>query len=230
MTPDPLDDLLDAAAPPTRTAREADLAAMIAEARAHGAAPRHPRRTRRLAITSGVLAAILVGGAGVAAATDGFTWGPGVEDPLGAVQFTMSNGMACELRFSEFTEGADPAFVAEVNRRLEVWFRTTDIVGEAEALLPRMREQDRVTRITDRMWPDSNTTELSAEDAAAEEQHRTWVTEWAAWTLAVEELELEALRDTGITLPDPRMDGAGRNGQIQCTDEAGEPYLPGVAP
>jgi len=89
MTPEALDDLLDHSAPATRAADDTALRAMMAEARRE--APRG--RKRRGAIVAGALVAVLVGGAGVATATDGFTWAPWLQDPIGSYSLTLPRGV-----------------------------------------------------------------------------------------------------------------------------------------
>lgn len=234
MTPDLLDDLLDGSSPATRAPGGADVAAMIAAARAEAPERRRTPRRRSVALAAGALAAVLVGGAGVAAATDGFSWAPWAQDPLGAVQFTMANGLACELRFSEFAPGsdpglvADPAFLAEINRVLEDWYRTSDVVSAAQALVPQKRAEFEATAVVSEMTPDADVSELTPQEQEAEKKHLDYIAEWSAWKLAVEALEDDVLAEAGIPLPDDRLVGAERSGQIQCTDETGDLYAPGA--
>ncbi|MCW3494267.1 hypothetical protein [Microbacterium sp. SSM24] len=224
MTPDLLDDRLDRSAPATHAPRAADVATMISEARAQ--VPR-PRR-RRVAVAAGVLAAVLVGGAGVAAATDGFTWGPWAQDPVGAVSFSMTNGFDCELRFSEYAGGSDPGFVADVNRALEEWYGATDVVGSARALMPaKLAYWNDLKSEDDQAELERQLAELSPQDRAAAIAHNAWVDEWTAWELAVSDLESEALREAGFSVPDDRFVGTERISGIQCLDPDGQPYLPG---
>ncbi|GAA1991061.1 hypothetical protein [Microbacterium pumilum] len=225
MTTDPLDDLLERSAPATRSITDAHLDAMIADARRQ--VPR-PRR-RRIATLAGALALVLVGGAGVAAATDGFSWAPWAQDPVGAVAFQMANGFECELRFSSYTSGADPAYVAEVNRILEDWYRSADVLGDAEPLLPAAREHIAA------MGADSaaldagaDMSELTPQARAEEVEHRSWTDEWMTWEWVIGDLETQALRDAGLTVPDERLVGSERSGQIQCLDLDGRPYVPGA--
>lgn len=221
MTRDAFDDLLDRSAPATRAARETELASMIAQARTE---VRRPRR-RRIAVASGALAIVLVGGAGVAVATDGFSWAPWAQDPVGAVSFTMSNGFDCELRFSEYTAGSDPAFLAAVNRTLGDWYRATDVLGEAEALVPQKQEDLAALRTAEeKAGLDAQLAELSPEERAEAIAHNAWADEWIAWELVVSDLETDALRDAGFAVPDERFVGSERGSQIQCFDEDGELY------
>lgn len=224
MTPDPLNDVLDRSAPRTASASKLEIDAMIADARGE---VRPRRRVPRVALGVG-LAALLAGGAGVAVATDGFDWAPWAQDPVGAVSFTMANGFDCELRFSEYTAGVDSAFVADVNSALEEWYRSTDVVGEATALLPAQRERFAAMEAAQGDDPGSDMSQLSPEDRAQEIEHRAWFREWLAWDMAIAELETEALRDAGILVPDDRFVGSERSGQIQCFDENHELYVPGA--
>lgn len=224
MTPDLLDDLLDRSAPATRAPRDADLAAMIAEA--HGNAPR-PRR-RRIVIVSSVLAAVILGGAGVATAADRFAWWPWALDPVGAVSFTMPNGFDCEMRFSEYRDGADPLFLADVNRTLEEWYRSTDVVALAEARLPQKREEYAAMQSAEEKAElDAQLAELTPAERDEAVAHNAWAAEWTAWDLVVSDLETEALRDAGFAVPDERFVGSERIGGIQCLDLDGRPYVPG---
>ncbi|KRB38072.1 hypothetical protein [Microbacterium sp. Root180] len=224
MTPDLLDELLDGSAPATRGPKDADLAAMIAQARVE--VPR-PRR-RRIAIASGALAIVLVGGAGVAVATDGFTWGPWAQDPVGAVSFTMPNGFDCELRFAPYTGGSDAGFVSELNRELEDWYRSTDVVAAAGPLLPAMRDHVAALSTESDADPDADMSGLTPAERADEIEHRAWSAEWMAWEWVVSDLETQALRDAGYSIPNERLVGTERVSGIQCLDLDGQPYIPGA--
>ena len=226
MTRDPLDDLLDRSAPTGRAVADREFEAMIAEARRE--VPRPWRRTRHLAITASALAAVLVGGVGVAAATDGFSWAPWAQDPVGAVSFTMANGFSCELRFSEYTKGADAAFVADVNHALANWHRSTDVVAVAEDLLPAKLQELADMEAESPLDPEADMSQLSPADREDEIAHRAWALEWLAWDLVVSDLESKALEAAGIALPDERFVGSERSGQIQCLDESGDLYVPGA--
>jgi hypothetical protein len=221
VTPDLLDDRLDRSAPATRDAEPADLRLMIdAAAREVGAV----RRRRRAGIAVGALSILLVGGAGVAAATDGFrAWS--IPEPVGAVSFTMSNGFDCELRFSEYTGGSDPAFLARVNRVLTDWYSVTDVVAEAEARVPQ-KQAFLATLVSpeEKTERDAQLAELSPQERADAIAHNAFSAEWMAWDQVVGDLESEALRDAGIAVPDDRFVGSARSGQIQCFDQDGELY------
>lgn len=218
MTRDPLDDVLDRSAPELDPVSRRDLDAMIAAARAQT----HPRRHPRVLIAGGAVAAVLIAGVGTAAATDGFSWAPWAQNPLGAIPFTMANGFDCELRFSNYTAGTDPWFVGEVNRILREWYVTADVIGEVEVLVPAAREN-----------PDLDSIELQPGETLeslppGEAEHREWIREWMAWDQAVSEAEWDELARHGIRPGDPRMEGSERSGQIQCLDEDHQPYVPGV--
>lgn len=225
MTPDRLDRLLETSTPPTADASEADLNAMIADA--HAEVPTR-RRVPRVALGIG-LAALLVGGAGVAVGTDGLAWAPWAQDPVGAVSFRMANGFECELRFSEYTADVYSPFLTDVNRALREWYQSTDVVGEASALLPAQRQRYAAMEAAQgEEDAGSDLAELSPEERADEVEHREWVREWVAWDMAVAELEADALRGAGFSVPDDRFVGSERSGQIQCFDEDHKPYVPGA--
>lgn len=220
MIPDPLDELLDRSGPVTRTADAAALRAMIGEA----ATAAQPRRHRRLAIASSALAVVLVGGAGVAVATDGFTWNPSVADSARAVSFTMDSGFDCELRFSPMTGGVDPAFVADANRILGDWHRATDVAAAARAHMDQTIADH--SGITDAPMLEPGETWDTLPPGEAE--HRRWAREWTLWQLVVSDLEGEELRRHGIDPGDDRFAGSEGMSQIQCFDEDGALYVPGA--
>lgn len=108
MSRDLLDDLLDRSAPATRAAEPKDLAALSTAAR--DAATRR-RRLPRVAIGVGI-AALLVGGAGVAVAND-LIWSSWVTVPVGSYSFTLPSGATCTTQSGD-VESADPAVQAAV--------------------------------------------------------------------------------------------------------------------
>ncbi|RII95487.1 hypothetical protein [Clavibacter phaseoli] len=218
MTRDPLDELLDHSAPPSRPAAKHDLDAMIAEARQ--SAPRTARS--RVLVAAGLAAAFTFGGVGIAAATDGLSWAPWAEDPIGTVQFTMGNGFQCELRFSEYTKGRDPSYVREVNSILESWYRTTDVLPIVQAIVP--------TRLA---GLDPEDLEIGIGEPGEvlppeEVERREWSRQWLAWDLAISDAEQDVLTAHGIQPGDERFAGSERSGQIKCRDESGEPYALGA--
>lgn len=216
MTRDPFDDLLDRSAPITTPAANADVDAMIADARR--AVPRNLRP--RVLVAVGLAAVLTSGGLGLAAATDIFSWAPWAQEPIGGVQFTMANGFQCELRYSGYSGGEDPAYVGEVNSSLESWYRSTDVLAAVEAKVPAKLEE---------VGP----IELQAGETLetlppGEAQHREWVRLWLAWDLAISDAEWEHLASDGFPPGDARMAGSERSGQIQCLDENHELYMPGA--
>ena len=223
MTRDPFDDLLERSAPATRRATASDLEAMITAARTAGVT--RQRRVRRTALASGVLAVLLVGGAGVATATDGFRWAPWAEDPVGAVSFAMSNGFDCELRFSEYGGGSDAAFLAGANRALGEWYRTADIVAEAQGRIPQ-KQAFLASLVTSEQQAelDAQLAQLSEQERADALAHNAFAAEWMAWEHVVGDLESEALRQAGIQPDDARFAGSERGAQIQCYEPDGQPY------
>ncbi|WP_309712240.1 hypothetical protein [Pseudolysinimonas sp.] len=219
MTRDPLDDVLDRSAPELEPFRRQDLDAMIVDARSETRASRHPR----VLIAGAAAAALLITGVGTAAATDGFSWAPWALDPLGAIPFTMANGFDCELRFSDYTGGADPGFVGEVNGVLRDWYGTADVLGAVETFVPAARANPDLDALG--LQPGETVESLPPGEA----EHREWVREWMAWDWAVSEAEWQELARHGIQPGDPRMEGSERSGQIQCFDENHELYTPGGA-
>jgi hypothetical protein len=219
MTHDPLDNLLDHSAPSGRPASASDLEAMIAEARTHA----RPRRNARALIGAGAVAALVLTGVGTAAATDGFSWAPWAQDPLGAIPFTMANGFDCEIRFSEYTGGADPSFVGEVNGILRDWYLEADVLGQVEVFVPAARANPDLDSVVE-LQPGETVESLPAGEA----EHRAWVHEWMAWDLAISEAEWDELQRHGIEPGDERMAWSERSGQIQCFDEENGLYVPGA--
>ena len=216
MIRDPFDDLLDRSAPSSTPPAKVDVDAMIAEARQSAPRPLRPR----MLVAAGLAAVLTSGGLGIAAATDIFSWAPWAQEPIGAVQFTMANGFQCELRFSEYTGGEDPAYVDEVNGVLEDWYRSTDVLAAVRTIVPKTLE-------------DLGPIELQPGETLetlppGEAQHREWVRQWLAWDLAISDAEWQELTSHGIQPGDPRLGGSERNSQIQCLDENHEPYAPGA--
>ncbi len=218
MTHDPLDDVLDRSAPAVYPTSARDIEAMIVKAQEQAV----PARKPRVLIAGGAVAALLLTGVGTVAATDGFSWAPWAQDPLGAIPFTMANGFDCELRFSEYTGGADPGFVGEINAALRDWYLTADVIGEVAALVPAARANPALDSLE--LQPGETLESLPAGEA----EHRAWVREWMAWDLAVSEAEWDELARHGIRPGDPRMSWSERSGQIQCFDEDHQRYVPGA--
>lgn len=213
MTQNTLDDRLDGSAQSFDPVPQTDLDAMIADARPHARRSIRPR----IAIAAGLTAIIASGGAGLAVATDGFTWAPWAQDPIGAVQFTMENGYECELRYSEYTAGADPGYVNEINGILEEWYRSADVVGAVSPLVAARR---------DGLDPIELQVGESLETLPPEEAE--FNAQWLAWELAIRDAEWAQLQSNGIEPGDPRMAGSERASQINCFDENHEPYTFGA--
>ncbi|PPF63910.1 hypothetical protein C5E16_14960 [Clavibacter michiganensis] len=214
MTRDTLDELLDHSAPPSQPSAKRDLDAMIAAAREPATRTAGPRS--RVLVAAGLAAAFAFGGVGIAAATDGLSWAPWAEDPIGAVEFTMGNGFQCELRFSEYTEGRDRGYVREVNGVLEDWYRSTDVLPAIQAFVPARLES---------VGP----VELGAGETLdtlppGEAARRAWGQEWLAWDRAVSDAEWQQLATHGIHPGNERFAGSERSSQIKCSDENGDPY------
>ncbi|MFD4957293.1 hypothetical protein [Microbacterium sp. NPDC058389] len=150
MTPDLLDELLDRSAPATRTIDSPDLRAMIGDA----AREVRPPRRRRVGIAAGALAVLLVGGAGVATATDLVPWDERAQDPYALLSFQLPSGVTCEQRIIELA--ADPAAA----RWLREFSSERDLVAMAdvEGYLARMDtwEQPQYSDRDDRLWQGIN--------------------------------------------------------------------------
>lgn len=222
MTPDPLDDLLTRSAPPTRAAQPEVLGTMIAEASRTPRPDARAGRRRRLGIAAGAVAgALLIGTAGVAVATDGFTWAPWLSDPVGEYALTLPSGLECSVRIAHYT-AADPAVADEVNRIVEDWWRDADVADEAAVVVPAMIEQIRsaenVVTIaeTGETVPGGFGTEWYDAD---QEYH-------FAFAQAIGELEHDVLAAHGITTEELGLAGLEGGYAIQCLDENGEVTIP----
>lgn len=216
MTRDTLDDLLDRSAPTAQPVAQADLNAMIADARRPT-----PRSLRpRILIAAGLAAIFASGGVGIAAATDGFSWAPWAQQPIGAVQFTMTNGFQCELRYAPYTGGSDPASVKWVNGTLEDWYRSADVLAIVQALVPAALDELGPIELQE-----GETLETLP---PGEAEHREWAREWMAWDIAVNDAEWQELKKQGMDPEHTGLDWSERSSQIQCYDENHEPYVPGA--
>lgn len=199
MTADPLDELLDRSAPMTRTAQPAALTAMSAAARRVA----QPRRRRRVAMASGALAVLLVGGAGVAVANTDWLWGQGLENPARSVTYTSPTWGQCELRVENFV-AANPLNQLAVDRVVDDWFATTDVEAAVQSLIPhylRVLEESHAADpepITDPRLPDLDY--------------------WMAVDQAVGELVYGELAEHGLS--DGSTGGvASGSSQVHCEDE-----------
>lgn len=130
MTPDMLDDLLRRSAPATRAEDPGALRAMVAAAREVASA-----RRRRVGISIGVLAVLLIGGAGVATASSDWLWGADMDDPLRSVTYISPTWGACELRLGDL-RAANPFDQLAMDRVIDDWFSSTDIETEIIPLIP----------------------------------------------------------------------------------------------
>jgi hypothetical protein len=216
MTPDPLDDLLTRSAPATRIADPDDLGTMIAAAR------REARPRRRFALTAGAVAGLLlVGTAGVAVATDGFSWTPWLSDPIGEYALTLPSGLDCTVRIAHYTS-VDTALADDVNRIVEEWWRSGDVAAEAAALTPAM---------IDRIRAAENSVFIAE---TGETVPGGYGTEWYdadreyhfAFADAIGELEHAVLAEHGYTTEDFAAAGLEGGYGIQCLDENGKVTIP----
>lgn len=112
-SPEPLDALLTASAPPTITTSaevRAALDDLVASSR-----PRWGwrRLLRRAPLTVGAVGVLLVGGTGVAVASGGLpAWFGWAQQPDGVVHFTLPSGAECEQRIGEIVGEPEAAAVA----------------------------------------------------------------------------------------------------------------------
>lgn len=202
---------LDRAAPPIDSLDPSRLDAMIADARGRASSGRRgPRLLVGTAIALG-----LMGGAGAAAAGGLIEWIPEVDDPVGGLQFTMTNGFTCEMRASEYTLGADDSYIAEINRALEDWYASANVIAAAQSELPQALSDYDAAGGGTPSGPESS------------REHEIYVREWMAWSMALMEAEQDELERRGFVGGDPRRDGSERASQIVCFDQDGELYTPG---
>lgn len=208
---DSLEARLDRSTPPTEALGPERIEAMIAHSRSRAGGG---RRAPGLVIGT-VLAVGLLGGAGAAAAGGLIEWAPELDDAVGGVQFTMSNGFTCEIRTSKYTLGADDSYIAEINRELEDWYATGDVIAAAERELP-----EALARY-------DGAAGGAAPASADSSRHQTYLREWMAWNEALMDAEHSALESRGFAAKDPRRSGSERMSQIVCFDESGDLYVPG---
>lgn len=156
MTPDPLDVLLERSAPDTHTVDPGDLRAMIASAAQQG----RPTRRRRIGTVAGILALVLVSGAGVATASSTWLWGAGMNSNRNHL-YTSPTWGQCELRQGNFV-AANPLRQFELDRVIDEWFATADVPAETEALIGKYldvledSQANEPDTITDPRLPDLN--------------------------------------------------------------------------
>ncbi|MGW8483950.1 hypothetical protein ACWGJP_12525 [Microbacterium sp. NPDC055903] len=128
MNGDRLDQLLDASAPAAAEVAQAEFRAMITDARAE-VVPDRPC-AKKTALATGVLALLMLGGAGVATASGDWLWGEGLNNPDRSYTYTAPTWGQCEIRFSGY-ETPDVFIQADVNRIIDEWFATTDVEAAA---------------------------------------------------------------------------------------------------
>ena len=132
MTPDSLDDLLGHSSPRTAAAPRLEIEAMIADARREVPVR---RRVPRIALGVG-LAALLVGGAGVATASSVWDWNSGTSDPNRSYAYTSPTWGSCELRFGDFV-ASNPLLQIELDHVIDEWFSSTDIESQTAPLVDK---------------------------------------------------------------------------------------------
>jgi hypothetical protein len=199
MTIDPLDALLDAAAPAQRRLEQSDTRTMILAARGEA---RSPRRARRNVLISGALALVLVGGAGIATASGDWLWGQGLENPDRVYTYTSPTWGECELRFSAL-ETHDPILNAQVNRVVDDWFAATNVEAAAAPLIPEYLASIEASTADDR--------------AAQEDPRRADLAAWTAHEQAVGQLVHEELAARGFT--SEVLEGTDSHSQVHCDAE-----------
>ena len=213
MVPEPLDDLLDSSGPRTAVASQPDIDAMIAEARVQAPAR---RRVPRVALGIG-LAALLVGGTGVAVAADRFEWGPWAQDPVAEYSLTLPSGLDCAVRIAHYT-ATDSALADTVNGIVANWWRDSDVANQAAAITPGQIDEIR------------SSGNVMFNEATGEDEPAGYGTKWYnadleyyfAFAQAISEIEHAQLRKHGIN---SEMLAAGQlegGYGIQCLDENGE--------
>jgi len=184
MTRDTLDDLLDRSALATRADLAAgDVRAMIGDARRE-AIPK--RRASRLAIGTAV-AALLIGGAGVAVAND-LLWSGWVTEPTATYSFTVPSGATCTVLTGD-VESSDPAVAQAVKA-----FYAGDVMGSADvaAGLAELRADPPIATL-----PDGSTEVLVPGSAHYDEDAEY---KWAVSNAVGDALEAH-LHDLGFSQP-----------------------------
>lgn len=199
MIPDQLDALLNDSAPPARTIEMAELRAMLSEARAVARAPRRPRRR---VVLGGVLAALLIGGAGVATASSDWLWSPGLENPDRNYTYTSPTWGQCELRYSGW-DTHNPFIQSHVDAVIDEWFATADVEAAAEPYVAQYLAQIEAAQAD------------SGEEM--EDPRRADLNAWTAHDQAVSQALGEALKANGIGSGD--LAGAEGHSQLHCEGE-----------
>ena len=201
MVPDQFDALLDESAPPARTIQAAELHTMLAEARA---AARPRRSPRRRIVLGGVLAALLVGGAGVATASSDWLWGAGLENPDRSYTYMSPTWGRCELRYSGL-DTHNPFIQAHVDRVIDDWFANADVEAAAAPYvaeyLAQLEADQAATgdEIVDPRLPDLNA--------------------WTAHDQALSRALDDTLKASGIDSGRGDLAGAEGHSQLHCEGE-----------
>lgn len=140
---DPIDDLLDRAAPTIAdrgSARDVALAQMVADARDTVRPPRAARR--RTALTAALVGAFVIGGGGVAVAAGFVSWPDRYQSAENVVAFELGSGRQCESRFvvaeSETAEPLRTPETSEVHR----WLENVDLMAAIDMDAARARDEE----------------------------------------------------------------------------------------
>lgn len=200
---DPLDDLLDRSAPPLADrghTRDAALRQMVSDAR-DTVRPRKIVRRRRV-VLGGVLAAALVGGAGVAAANSDWSWTPGLENPDRSYTYTSPRWGKCEIRFSGY-DIQNPLVKLQVDRIVDEWFATVDVEAAAAPLVPKYIEQ-------------LESDQVASADPIADPRLAD-LNAWTAHEQALAEIIYEELKAHGYDSAD--LAGSTGHSQLHCEHE-----------
>lgn len=191
-----LNDALDASAPPRTDIDRTALRAMLRDARAAA----RPRPRRRRAVVGGVLALVLVGGAGAAVASSDWSWIDGLENPDRSYTYTAPTWGECEIRFSAL-DTHNPLIQGEVDRVIDEWFATTDVEAAAAPFVAKHLAQ------------------LESDQAAAEEEitdpRLPDLNAWTAHEQALQEALYEELSAHGFS----SLPGAESHSQVHCDRE-----------
>ncbi len=202
---DPIDALLEHAAPPIAdrgSGRDAALAQMAADARDTARPPKRSRR--RVTLLSGALAALLIGGAGIATANSDWLWSPGLENPDRSYSYTSPSWGQCEIRYSGF-DTHNPFTQADVNRIIDEWFANTDVEAAAQPYLA-----DVMTTIEE---GHANDPEASTDPRSAD------LDAWLAHDQALATALHEELRAHGYDSGDGDLEGTDSHSQLHCEGE-----------
>ena len=144
----------------------------------------------------------LISGAGVAAASSDWLWGPGLDDLDRVYSYTSPTWGECELRFSAM-DTHDVFTDARVNRIIDEWLASTDVEAAAAPLVPRYLAT------------------LEAADAAGTsaetDPRRADLNAWTAHEQAVGELIHDVLQNEGFG--GDVLAGTDAHSQVHCEGE-----------